>query len=141
MSHRFELPSSEVLAVSTSFSRGTVTHTQHAANQRGTRAQTCRAQRWWYAIRLFPPNIKHLFELSFNGGCIFCLTVIHSLEEVSLHQFEIEKIEFLNQHCRRLKIIYLQNNVISKIGTSSAFIFRCQLFQSSFSNLANFQKI
>lgn len=42
--------------------------------------------------------------------------VIHSLEEVSLHQFEIEKIEFLNQHCRRLKIIYLQNNVISKIG-------------------------
>ena len=41
--------------------------------------------------------------------------IISSLEEVSLHQFEIEKIEFLNQHCRKLKIVYLQNNIISKI--------------------------
>eukprot|EP00047_Mylnosiga_fluctuans_P007605 m.254443 g.254443 ORF g.254443 m.254443 type:complete len:412 (+) comp18956_c0_seq1:74-1309(+) len=40
---------------------------------------------------------------------------ISSLEEVSLHQQEIEKIELLDQACRNLKILYLQNNVISKI--------------------------
>lgn len=35
--------------------------------------------------------------------------------QLSLHQFEIEKIEFVNQ-LRRLKILYLQNNIISRIG-------------------------
>jgi protein TilB len=41
--------------------------------------------------------------------------VLGSLEEISLHQLEIEKIETLDKYCRNLKILYLQNNLISKI--------------------------
>lgn len=37
------------------------------------------------------------------------------MEELSLHQQELEKIELLDQCCRELKILYLQNNVISRI--------------------------
>ncbi|CAH7111150.1 Lrrc6 [Phodopus roborovskii] len=42
--------------------------------------------------------------------------VIFSLEELSLHQQEIEKLEHLDKWCRDLKILYLQNNLIGKIG-------------------------
>lgn len=41
--------------------------------------------------------------------------MLSTLEEVALHQQNIEKIELLGQLCPRLKIIYLQNNLISKI--------------------------
>lgn len=41
---------------------------------------------------------------------------IFSLEEISLHQQEIEKLEHLDKWCRDLKILYLQNNLIPKIG-------------------------
>lgn len=41
---------------------------------------------------------------------------IFSLEEISLHQQEIEKLEYLDKWCRDLKILYLQNNLIPKIG-------------------------
>lgn len=41
---------------------------------------------------------------------------ILSLEEVSLHQQNIEKIEHIDRWCRNLKILYLQNNLISRIG-------------------------
>eukprot|EP00922_Rhytidocystis_sp_ex-Travisia-forbesii_P061765 GHVS01091478.1.p1 GENE.GHVS01091478.1~~GHVS01091478.1.p1 ORF type:complete len:442 (-),score=38.84 GHVS01091478.1:872-2197(-) len=37
------------------------------------------------------------------------------LEELTLHQYEIEKIENLQQLCRHLKILYLQNNIIDRI--------------------------
>lgn len=37
------------------------------------------------------------------------------LEEISLHQLEIERIEVIGTLCRKLKILYLQNNIISKI--------------------------
>lgn len=40
---------------------------------------------------------------------------ISTLEEVTLHQFDIEKIETLDKCCRHLKILYLQNNIISKM--------------------------
>ncbi|XP_030301520.1 protein tilB homolog [Calypte anna] len=40
---------------------------------------------------------------------------IFSLEEISLHQQEIEKLEYLDKWCRELKILYLQNNLIPKI--------------------------
>lgn len=43
---------------------------------------------------------------------------IFSLEEISLHQQEIEKLEHLDKWCRDLKILYLQNNLIPKIGKS-----------------------
>ncbi|GBG26374.1 Protein tilB-like [Hondaea fermentalgiana] len=37
------------------------------------------------------------------------------LEEIALHQLEIEKIEKVGSLCRRLKILYLQNNIIGKL--------------------------
>ncbi|NXE89605.1 TILB protein, partial [Menura novaehollandiae] len=40
---------------------------------------------------------------------------IFSLEEISLHQQEIEKLEHLDKWCQDLKILYLQNNLIPKI--------------------------
>lgn len=40
---------------------------------------------------------------------------ISTLEELSLHQENIEKIELLNQACRDLKILLLQYNLISRI--------------------------
>lgn len=40
---------------------------------------------------------------------------ISSLEEVSLHQQDIEKIQHLDHWCRELRILYLQNNLIPKI--------------------------
>ncbi|VDN98144.1 unnamed protein product [Rodentolepis nana] len=40
---------------------------------------------------------------------------IGTLEELTLHQQDIEKIEFLNKNCTKLKILYLQNNLISRI--------------------------
>ena len=41
--------------------------------------------------------------------------MVSSLEEVTLHQFEIEKIENLDVYCRHLKILYLQNNIIGRM--------------------------
>lgn len=41
---------------------------------------------------------------------------ICSLEEVSLHQQDIERIEHIDRWCRNLKILYLQNNLIPRIG-------------------------
>ncbi|XP_067125353.1 dynein axonemal assembly factor 11 [Centruroides vittatus] len=40
---------------------------------------------------------------------------IFNLEEISLHQENIERIENLDKWCRKLKILYLHNNVIPKI--------------------------
>jgi len=37
------------------------------------------------------------------------------LEEITLHQLEIERIENVGQLCRRLRILYLQNNIIGRI--------------------------
>ncbi|GAW83657.1 hypothetical protein, conserved [Plasmodium gonderi] len=41
--------------------------------------------------------------------------LIEDLEEIALHQLQINKIEFINIHCRNLKILLLQNNLIEKI--------------------------
>lgn len=41
--------------------------------------------------------------------------LLEELEEVALHQLQIKKIEFLNTHCRNLKILLLQNNLIERI--------------------------
>ncbi|XP_065834790.1 dynein axonemal assembly factor 11-like [Oscarella lobularis] len=40
---------------------------------------------------------------------------IATLEELSLHQQDIEKIEHLDKWCRDLRILYLQSNLIPKI--------------------------
>ena len=42
-----------------------------------------------------------------------------TLEEVTLHQYEIEKIENLDVFCRHIQILYLQNNIIEKIENVS----------------------
>uniref|UniRef100_H2Z734 Leucine-rich repeat-containing protein 6 n=1 Tax=Ciona savignyi TaxID=51511 RepID=H2Z734_CIOSA len=44
---------------------------------------------------------------------------IFSLEELSLHQQDLVKIEHLDRWCRDLKILYLQNNLIGKIENVS----------------------
>lgn len=41
--------------------------------------------------------------------------LLGDLNEISLHQLEIERIEVLGGLCRKLQIVYLQNNVISRI--------------------------
>ncbi len=42
--------------------------------------------------------------------------MIHSLVGLSLHQDELESINrVLGVHCRKLKVLYLQNNIIKKI--------------------------
>ena len=42
--------------------------------------------------------------------------MIASLEEITLHQEELESInEVLGMSCRKLKILYLQNNIIPKM--------------------------
>eukprot|EP00472_Partenskyella_glossopodia_P006027 CAMPEP_0197540744 /NCGR_PEP_ID=MMETSP1318-20131121/66770_1 /TAXON_ID=552666 /ORGANISM="Partenskyella glossopodia, Strain RCC365" /LENGTH=395 /DNA_ID=CAMNT_0043099833 /DNA_START=146 /DNA_END=1333 /DNA_ORIENTATION=- len=41
--------------------------------------------------------------------------ILESLEELSLHQLNLEKIEVIGSCCKRLKILYLQNNLIPKI--------------------------
>lgn len=41
--------------------------------------------------------------------------VLSTLQEVTLHQYGIERIENLATFCPHLQIIYLQNNLISKI--------------------------
>ena len=42
--------------------------------------------------------------------------IVSTLEEISLHQEELENInELFGTTCRKLKILYLQNNIISKI--------------------------
>jgi len=42
---------------------------------------------------------------------------ISTLEEVTLHQQSIGRIELLDRCCPKLKILYLQANEIEKIGT------------------------
>ncbi|XP_074642130.1 dynein axonemal assembly factor 11-like [Tubulanus polymorphus] len=44
---------------------------------------------------------------------------ISTLEEISLHQQDIEKIEHLDRWCKDLKILYLQSNLIPKIENVS----------------------
>jgi len=41
--------------------------------------------------------------------------MLSTLEEISLHQLDIGKIENLDVYCRHLKILYLQSNLIGKI--------------------------
>ncbi len=41
--------------------------------------------------------------------------ILADIEEISLHQLEIERIEVIGSLCRKLQILYFQNNIISKI--------------------------
>nr|XP_034173042.1 protein tilB homolog isoform X1 [Osmia lignaria] len=44
---------------------------------------------------------------------------ISTLEEIALHQENIEKIELIDKTCRHLKILLLQNNLVSRIENLS----------------------
>lgn len=41
--------------------------------------------------------------------------MLSTLEEVALHQQSIEAIDLIGQLCPKLRILYLQNNLIGKI--------------------------
>jgi protein TilB len=41
--------------------------------------------------------------------------ILADLEEISLHQLELERIEVIGTLCRKVRILYLQNNIIPKI--------------------------
>ncbi|KAI0209882.1 tilB-like [Lamellibrachia satsuma] len=45
--------------------------------------------------------------------------IISTLEEISLHQQDIERIEYIGKWCKHLKILYLQNNLIPRIENVS----------------------
>jgi len=44
-----------------------------------------------------------------NDGCL------RDLKEVTLHQQDLERIDVLNDECKELEILYLQNNLIGRI--------------------------
>jgi Leucine-rich repeat (LRR) protein len=41
--------------------------------------------------------------------------LITDLEEISLHQLELVRIEVIGSLCRKLRILYLQNNIIPRL--------------------------
>lgn len=41
--------------------------------------------------------------------------MLSTLEEISLHQLDLESMAGLDQYCRHLKIVYLQNNLIERL--------------------------
>lgn len=45
--------------------------------------------------------------------------IIGTLEELSLHQEDVHKIENVQHWCKHLEILYLQSNLIPKIGKFS----------------------
>eukprot|EP00668_Euglena_longa_P014460 GGOE01018450.1.p1 GENE.GGOE01018450.1~~GGOE01018450.1.p1 ORF type:complete len:385 (-),score=149.76 GGOE01018450.1:308-1462(-) len=44
-----------------------------------------------------------------NEGCL------RDLKEITLHQQDLERIDVINDECKELEILYLQNNLISRI--------------------------
>ncbi|XP_060537813.1 dynein axonemal assembly factor 11 isoform X5 [Pantherophis guttatus] len=65
---------------------------------------------------------------------------LFSLEEVSLHQQDIEKIEHLDKWCRNLKILYLQNNLISKIENVSR-LKKLEYLNLALNNIEKFENL
>lgn len=41
--------------------------------------------------------------------------------QVTLHQQDLERIDVLNDECKELEILYLQNNLIGRIGAPPPF--------------------
>ena len=42
-------------------------------------------------------------------------SMLSTLEEISLHQLDLESMEGIQDYCKHLKILYLQNNLIEKM--------------------------
>ena len=69
--------------------------------------------------------------------CATTFCMLSTLEEIALHQLDIDKIECLN-HCRCLKIVYLQGNLIRKIENLDHFSkLRCLFVNRNFKPLRN----
>ncbi|KAJ8325785.1 hypothetical protein O5D80_005976 [Batrachochytrium dendrobatidis] len=65
---------------------------------------------------------------------------LSSLKEISLHQFDIEKIENLDVYCRNLEILYLQCNQISKIENLNK-LKKLQYLQLSLNNITKIENL
>ncbi|XP_067835869.1 dynein axonemal assembly factor 11 isoform X2 [Heptranchias perlo] len=72
-----------------------------------SRASSCTRRDFRKMVRITESLIRQRAE---HNNC-----EIFSLEEISLHQQEIERIEHIDKWCRDLKIVYFQNNLIPKI--------------------------
>ena len=54
---------------------------------------------------------------------------LDTLEEISLHQQKLEKIEYINRVCANLKILHFQDNCIEKLENLGRSVFdddRCE---------------
>ena len=54
---------------------------------------------------------------------------LDTLEEISLHQQKLEKIEYINRVCANLKILHFQDNCIEKLENLGRLVFdddRCE---------------
>ena len=57
--------------------------------------------------------------------------ILATLQEVSLHQLNIEKIEVLGNLCKHLEILYLQSNLISRLENLHKLkVMRCMRLHS-----------
>ena len=59
-----------------------------------------------------------------NDGCL------STLQELTLHQQNIERVDLLGHACRGLKILYLQNNLISRLENLHHLKVTCMICQS-----------
>jgi len=50
---------------------------------------------------------------------------LSTLEEITLHQQDLERIELIGSLCPKLKILFFQNNLIPKIGIPKATFTFC----------------
>ena len=65
---------------------------------------------------------------------------LSTLEEVSLHQQDIEKIENIDKWCRNLKILYLQSNLIAKIENVSR-LKKLEYFNLALNNITKIENL
>ncbi|KAL2916933.1 hypothetical protein HK105_203365 [Polyrhizophydium stewartii] len=65
---------------------------------------------------------------------------LSTLREVTLHQFDIERIENLDKYCRNLEILYLQCNQISRIENLGK-LKRLQYLQLSLNNITTIENL
>lgn len=73
-------------------------------------------------VQIFPVNEAMIrSRAEHNEG------ILGTLEELSMHMLHIEKLEHFDKLCKKLKILLLQNNIVSKIGTSLIYFLYAQL--------------
>jgi hypothetical protein len=81
----------------------------------GVRGEWCTAARARALVPLLPRVHKRASSHTRPQRAEHNEGLLATLEEVALHQQNIERIELLGRLCPKLRILYLQNNLISKI--------------------------